>query len=181
MTTAHHEAGHAVGALLVSPPLPLEYTTIVRRDHDNGHVSVEDWTDLLVPDVDEEEDSAPGEHERMYLEAETIMTSLGGLVEGWFRTGDLGTPVRVGWGADRADIIGIGERLCADYLGLGPFADRGYGHAWMGSMRSAAIALTERHPHFWLAVGLVAGALMHEKTLDGSEVEKLVRSAKDGK
>ena len=32
-----------------------------------------------------------------------------------------------------------------------------------------------------LAVGLVAGALMREKTLDGSEVEKLVRSAKDGK
>jgi hypothetical protein len=44
----------------------------------------------------------------------------------------------------------------------------------------AAIRLMERTPYCWLAVGLVAGALMRQKTLDGSEVEALVRSAKDG-
>src|SRR5665647_3645277 len=41
-----------------------------------------------------------------------------------------------------------------------------------------ALALARRHPHFWRAVGLVAGALMREKTLDGYEVEALVRAAR---
>jgi hypothetical protein len=37
-----------------------------------------------------------------------------------------------------------------------------------------------RDSYFWLAVGLVAGALMREKTLDGSEVEALVKTARGG-
>ena len=44
-------------------------------------------------------------------------------------------------------------------------------------MCSRAIALTQRHPHIWRAVGLVAGALVREKTLDGSEVAELLRIA----
>ena len=83
----------------------------------------------------------------------------------------------MGFAFDRANIIGTGERLCVDELGVGPFADYGYGRAWMQSMCSRAIALTQRHPHFWRAVGLVAGALVREKTLDGSEVAELLRIA----
>lgn len=178
MTTAYHEAGHAVGALLVSPELPLEYATIVPREHDNGHISIEDWTDSVIPDADDDDCDGPCEHERMYLEAETLMTFLGGLVEGWFRSGDLSAREPMGFAFDRANIIGTGERLCVDELGVGPFADYGYGRSWMQSMCSRAIALTQRHPHIWRAVGLVAGALVREKTLDGYEVEALVRSAK---
>lgn len=177
LVTAYHEGGHAVGALLVSPALPLEYATIVPRDHDNGHVSIEDWTDLLIPDIDDDDCDGPCEHERMYLEAETLMTFLGGLVEGRFRSGDLTTWVPAGFAFDGACIIETGERLCADELGTGPFAAHGYGRAWMQSMCSRAIALTERQPHFWHAVGLVAAALMREKTLSGADVEALVKAA----
>ena len=83
----------------------------------------------------------------------------------------------VGWRADRAPIIATGDLLDGDLAGSGPFERNGYGHAWMESMARDAIALTERHPHFWLAVGLVAGALMRQKTLDGFEVAALVRVA----
>ena len=39
------------------------------------------------------------------------------------------------------------------------------------------LRLVNRHTHFWHAVGLVAGALMREKTIDGSDVTALVRTA----
>jgi hypothetical protein len=41
-----------------------------------------------------------------------------------------------------------------------------------------ALALIERTPYFWHAVGLVAGALMREKTLGGFEAEALVKTAR---
>lgn len=56
----------------------------------------------------------------------------------------------------------------------------GFYHGLRGQMfDDRALALIERTPYFWLAVGLVAGALMRQKTLDGFEVEALVRAARE--
>jgi hypothetical protein len=176
LATAYHEAGHAVAAVLVSPPLPLEEVTIIPRETDRGHASFEDWSDQVVPDGDEDDDEV-GEQERRYLEADAVMTYLGSLAEAWLRTGNLTTPVRVGWSLDCQEVIAMGSLLCEDEAGTGPSGHAGYGRAWMGEMRSRATALSERHNYFWRAVGLVAGALMREKTLDCSEVVALVRAA----
>ena len=43
----------------------------------------------------------------------------------------------------------------------------------------AAVTLIERHSYLWLAVGLVAGALMRQLTLDGWDVTSLVREARE--
>ena len=57
------------------------------------------------------------------------------------------------------------------------FRKAGFYHGPLGLDIDAALALIDRHPHFWLAVGLVAGALMREKTLSGADVEALVKAA----
>jgi len=176
LATGYHEAGHAVGALIVHPALPIESATIVPDDDWRGRVGIGDWTDLIVPD-EEDGDDGVCEHGRQHLEAEAVMTSLGGLVEGWLRTGNIRARVHVGRTADRADIIDSGEVLCDDDVGAGRFAERGTGRAWMESMRSRAVAHAERHPYFWHAVGLVAAALMREKTLSGMDEKALVRTA----
>lgn len=60
------------------------------------------------------------------------------------------------------------------------FCKAGFYHGLRGQMfDDRALALIERTPYFWLAVGLVAGALMRQKTLDGFEVEALVRAARE--
>ena len=159
----------------------VESATVVPGDGYAGRVTFEDWSDLVIPDPgDEDLADGAGDHERAYWKADVIATYLGGLVEVYLRTGDFATPCAVGWGADRAQIVASGDLLVGDLAGSGPFARNGYGHAWMESMARDGIALTERHPHFWLAVGLVAGALMREKTLDGFEVAALVRIAQSG-
>lgn len=179
LATAYHEAGHAVGAILGSPELVVESASVVPGDDDLGRVTFENWSDLVIPDPgDEDLADEGGEHERTYWKADVIATYLGGLVEVYLRTGDFATPCTVGWGADRAQIIATGDLLDGDLAGSGPFARNAYGHAWMESMAGNAIALTERHDYFWLAVGLVAGALIRQKTLDGSEVMGLVRVAR---
>jgi hypothetical protein len=57
------------------------------------------------------------------------------------------------------------------------FFKAGFHHGIRCSDVEPALRLARRHPHFWRAVGLVAEALMRNKTLDGSEVEKLVHEA----
>jgi len=57
------------------------------------------------------------------------------------------------------------------------FRKAGFYHGRLGLDIDAALALVRRHPHFWPAVGLVAGALMRQKTLDGFEVAELLRIA----
>jgi hypothetical protein len=56
-------------------------------------------------------------------------------------------------------------------------AGRGWGRI-TSARDGSAIRLIEHHPFFWRAVGLVAGALMRETTLDGARVEALVREAR---
>ena len=190
LAVSYHESGHAVGAVLVSPGLVVETVTIVPDGDYRGKCSCEDWHENLIPDVDDDasfgdwsddpvpdEDSGEiGEHERQYLDAADMVSSLGAVAEGMLRHGCPDQPVMAGTGFDQYNVWGNAAAVLQDDI----FRKAGFYHGPLGLDIDAALALIRRHPHFWHAVGLVAGALMREKTLDGSEVEKLVRRAKGG-
>ena len=207
LAVAWHEAGHAVGAVLVSPGLFIETVTIVPGDGYLGMYTLEDWRENLVPDVDDDagfgdwrEDLVPdvddgasfgdwsddlvpdedsgeiGEHERQYLRALDTVSALGAMAEGMLLHGRPDKPVMAGAGGDQANAHANAEAVLEDDI----FRKAGYYHGPRGLEIDGALTLIRRHPYFWQAVGLVAGALLREKTLDGSEVEALVRGAKDG-
>jgi len=176
--------------VLVNPPLVVESATIVPDGDCLGQVTYEDWRENLVPDVDDDasfgdwsDDFVPDEdyedsgeiceHERMYRYAEDIVSSLGAVAEGLLRNGRPDKPVTAGTGFDRENVHANAEAVLEDDI----FRKAGYYHGPRGLDIDAALALVRRHPHFWRAVGLVAGALMCEKTLDGSEVAELLRIA----
>jgi len=174
LAVAYHEAGHAVGAVLVSPGLVVETATIVRDGDYLGQVTCEDWHENLVPDEDYEDSGEIGEHERQYLGADDIVSSLGAVAEGMLRHGRPDEPVMAGTGFDRDNVWANAAALLEDDV----FRKAGFYHGPLGLDVEGALALVRRHPYFWHAVGLVAGALMREKTLDGFEVEALVREAR---
>ena len=175
LAVAYHEAGHAVGAVLVSPGLVVETATIVRDGDYLGQVTCEDWHENLVPDEDYEDSGEIGEHERQYLGADDIVSSLGAVAEGMLRHGRPDEPVMAGTGFDRDNVWANAAAILEDDV----FRKAGFYHGPLGLDIDAALALAQCHSHFWRAVGLVAGALMREKTLDGSEVEALVRAARE--
>ena len=99
LAVAYHESGHAVGAVLVNPPLVVETATIVPDGDYLGQVTYEDWRENLVPDVDDdagfgdwsdnfvpdeddEDSSEICEHERVYRRAGDIVSVLGAVAEG---------------------------------------------------------------------------------------------------
>ena len=191
LAVAYHESGHAVGAVLVNPPLVVETATIVPSGDYLGQVTYEDWRENLVPDVDDDasfgdwsdtfvpdeddEDSGEiGEHERQYLDAADIVSSLGAVAEGMLRHGRPDKPAMAGTGFDQDNVWANAAAVLEDDI----FRKAGFYHGPLGLDIDAALALIDRHPYFWHAVGLVAGALMREKTLSGSEVEALVREAR---
>lgn len=55
LAIAYHDAGHAVGAVVVSPQLPLKSVTIAPHGDFLGLTSYEDWDELVVPDPYEED------------------------------------------------------------------------------------------------------------------------------
>ena len=194
LAVAYHESCHAVGAVLVNPGLVVEVVTIVPDGDYLGRVTYEDRRENLVPDVDDdasfgewsdtfvpdEDDGDSGEiceHERLYRRAGDIVSSLGALAEGMLRYGRPDKPVMAGTGSDRDNVWANAAAILEDDI----FRKAGYYHGPRGLHVDAALALIDRRPYFWLAVGLVAGALMREKTLDGFEVEALVREAAEGR
>jgi hypothetical protein len=90
-------------------------------------------------------------------------------------TGSLDEPTTAGWGGDRDNILWNAYVQTDEDI----WRKTGHGQAWVRSpLSSAALALIERTPYFWHAVGLVAGALMRAKTLSGMDVEALVKAAR---
>ena len=77
LAVAYHEAGHAVGAVLVDLGLVIETVTIKPGDGYLGQYTFEDWHENLIPDVDDEDSVEIGEDERMYRDAEDTVSSLG--------------------------------------------------------------------------------------------------------
>jgi hypothetical protein len=132
--------------VLVFPPLVVETATI-------------------VPDEDDDDSGKICEHERQYRRAGDIVSALGAVAEGMLRYGRPDKPVMAGTGFDRDNVFAN----AAVVLDEDVFYKAGYYHGPRGLEIAGALTLIRRHPHFWLAVGLVAGALMREKTLDGSE------------
>ena len=190
LAVAYHESGHGVGAVLVNPGLAIETVTIKPDEDYLGRYTFEDWHENLVPDVDDDasfggwsDDFVPDEdyedsgeiceHERLYRYAEDIVSSLGAVAEGMLRLGKPDEPIMTGTGFDQENVHANAEAVLEDDI----FRKAGYYHGPRGLDIDAALALVRRHPHFWRAVGLVAGALMCEKTLDGSEVAELLRIA----
>ena len=174
LAVAWHESGHAVGAVLVSPGLVVGTATIVPDGDYLGQVTYEDWHENLVPDVDDEDSGEICEHERLYRHAGDIVSSLGAVAEGMLRHGRAGQPVMAGTGFDRDNVWANAAAILEDDV----FRKAGFYHGPLGLDIDAALALAQCHSHFWRAVGLVAGALMREKTLDGYEVEALVKAAR---
>jgi hypothetical protein len=177
LATAYHEAAHGVGAVPVSPQLIVESATIIPGDGYLGHVTFEDWSENIIPDpYDEDLGEEICEHQRQYMEAEDIVSYLGAMSEGMLRNGSPRDPAVRGSGFDSDRIL----MNAADLLDEDIFWKAGFYHGLRDCMcDDQALALIERTPYVWRAVGLVAGALMREKTLDGFEVEALVREARD--
>lgn len=175
LAVAWHEAGHAVGAVLVPPGLAIESVTIVPGDGCLGRYTLEDWRDSVIPDEDDEDSGEICEHERQYLRALDIVSALGAMAEGMLLHGRPDKPFMAGAGGDQENSYANTEAVLEDDV----FRKAGFYHGPQGLDIDSALALVRRHPHFWRAVGIVAGALMREKTLDGSEVEGLVRAARE--
>lgn len=164
LAIAYHEGGHAVGAALVSPSLPIESVTIVPEGDYRGLVSYEDWDDLVVPDAyDDDVAVILPEHARAFERSFLTTSYLGALVEGWIRTGVVEATSRYCWEGDRDGIV-FHTALLIDTDDLEKLG-RGWGQV-KSARNSDALRLMDRHPFFWRAVGLVAGALMRERTLD---------------
>jgi len=187
LAVAWHESGHAVGAVLVDPELVVETVTIEPGEGYLGRYTFEDWHENLIPDVDDDagfgdwsddlafdEDTGEiGEHERQYLDAEDTVSSLGAVAEGMLRHGRADQPFMAGTDFDQYNVWANAAAVLDEDI----FRKAGFYHGPLGLDIDAAQALIRRHHYFWRAIGLVAGALMREKTLNGSEVEKLVREA----
>jgi hypothetical protein len=101
------------------------------------------------------------------------VSALGAMAEGMLRHGRADKPVMAGTGFDRDNVWANAAAILEDDV----FRKAGYYHGPRGLEIDSALVLIRRHTHFWRAVGLVAGALIREKTLDGFEVEALVREA----
>jgi len=175
LAIAYHEGGHAVGAVLVSPSLPIVSVTIVPDEDYIGRVTYEDWDDLVVPDAyDADVGDVLSEHARAYERSFLTTSYLGALAEGWIRTGIIEAASPHCWSGDRDGIVSHTLLL----IDKDDLEKTGRGWGWARSARDrAAILLIEDHPFFWYAVGLVAAALMCEKTLRGADVEALVEAA----
>jgi hypothetical protein len=173
LAVAWHESGHAVGAVLVPPGLVIESVTIVPGGGYLGKYTLEDWRENVIPDDDDENEGEIGEHEREYLRALDIVSALGAVAEGMLLHGSPDMPFMAGAGGDQENTYANTEAVLEDDI----FRKAGYYHGPRGLEIDTALSLIRRHPHFWLAVGLVAGALMREKTLDGSDVEALLHEA----
>ena len=176
LAVAWHEAGHVVGAVLVNPGLAIETVTIEPGEGYLGRYTFEDWRENVIPDEDDEDSGETCEHERQYLRALDIVSALGAVAEGMLLHGRANQPVMAGTGVDQANVHANAEAVLEDDV----FRKAGFYHGPGGLDIDAALALIQRHPHVWRAVGLVAGALLREKTLDGFEVEALVRQTMDG-
>ena len=159
--------------MLVNPGLVVEVVTIVPDGDYLGRVTYEDWRENLVPDEDDEDSGEICEHERLYRHAGDIVSALGAVAEGMLRHGRSDQPVMAGTGCDRNNVWANAAATLEDDI----FRKAGFYHGPRGLEIGPALPLIRRHPYFWCAVGLVAGALMREKMLDGFEVKALVREA----
>jgi hypothetical protein len=168
LAIAHHEAGHAIAQLLVSPSLPFLSVSIVSEYGDLGRATFENYEDLIVPDTDGE-DAEVSEHERQFIESEAISSLAGPLAEQRFRGERLGPPLPGSASTDEAYVRGLAHHLHDDHREA---------HAWQWSMLGRAVRMIEDGRN-WKAIVAVASALLRQKTLDGSEVEKLVRRAQN--
>lgn len=101
----YHEAGHAVGAVLGSPPLVVALAMIVPDEDLLGRVTYEDWEDNIVPH-DDEDAMGISEHERQHLQADDVVNILDATAEAMLRSGRLGRPALSGTGLDPDNIVG---------------------------------------------------------------------------
>jgi len=101
------------------------------------------------------------------------VSSPGAVAEGMLRHGRADQPVMAGTCFDEDNVFANAAAVLEGDI----FFKVGYYHGPRGPHIDAALALINRHPYFWRAVGLVAGALVREKTLDGFEVAELLRIA----
>ena len=122
-----------------------------------------------MPDTDGE-DAEVSEHERQFIESEAISSLAGPLAEQRFRDERLGPPLPRSARSDEAYVHSLADDLHDDHREA---------HTWQWSMLGRAARMIEDSRN-WTAIVAVASALLREKTLNGSEVEALVRSAKDG-
>ena len=106
LAIAYHEAGHAVGAVLVSPSLPIESATIVPDEDYIGRVTHEAWDELVVPDAyDEDLGDVLPEHARAFERSFLTTSYLGALADGWTRIGVVEAAFRHCWEGDRDGIV----------------------------------------------------------------------------
>jgi hypothetical protein len=178
LTAAYHEAGHAVTAQLVDPPRTVEWVRIDEPDANGcgGRTHYEGEDGPLPYGI-----FGTGGDNSRHAESDAVVAILGPLCAMWFATGrfkhdevlaeDVRSTLdyclfeRLDW--DRVVLISALLHLSFD----------GEAERWRELMLERALDLLGR-PGFLESVVAVAGALMRQKTLDGSEVEALVRAAR---
>jgi hypothetical protein len=131
-----------------------------------GRATFEHYEDLIVPNTDGE-DAEVSEHERQSIESEAISSLAGPLAEQRFRGGRLGPPLPRSASTDETYVHGLAHDLHDDHREAS---------AWQCSMLGRAVPMIEDGRN-WTAIVIVASALLRDKTLDGFEVEALVREA----
>jgi hypothetical protein len=162
LSTAYHEAGHAVAAFLLRVPFEIGVITIVPEDGADGcftHANLLKGIDLEWEDSDQDPDQA-----RIGVE-KTILICLSGM-EAQRR--------------HRASSV-RSHHARADYEKAVDLAGRIFGSseviaAYMKFLLARAKSQFNR-PGSWKAVEVLAGELMKHGTLQGSDALKVIRAA----
>jgi len=174
---AYHEAGHAIAAIFVDPPRPLAWVRIESgEDGCGGMTRYECEGSPLCYGV-----FAGANHDSRHAESDAVATIAGPLCAMWYTTGrfrhddvlaeDLRSVLDFCL-FDRKDwerVVVISALL---YLSVDEEAER-----WRDLMLERALDLHSM-PGYSASVATVAGALVRQRTLGGTEVEALVIAAR---
>lgn len=156
MSTAFHEAGHAVVAHAVWPKIVITSASIIRDETSRGRVTVDEADDLLFgPDRNDRLAAAQA------AEADAIFCLAGYMAEAGFWGGIAKVPYQ---------FEGTGDSFDARDAA----SEAWYGHADEYWGRTEDLL---EQPEVGLAIVQVAVALLRRLTLSGEEVEAIVAAA----
>jgi hypothetical protein len=155
LSIAYHEAGHAVAARLVKPPVMVKYVTIIPDEHNLGHCK---GGDRLPKNFKPDSEVSPLTRNR--IEAQVIYYLAGYVAEEKF----MGRKPR----GCKPDIQTALNLAC--YVAGGGKPLEAY-FAWLWAQTEALF----QNPFFWKCVEAVAEKLAIERKLSGAKVEHIMR------
>lgn len=162
MTTAYHEAAHAVISYATWPQQPVESVSIIPNDYSLGRVEHagqdEEWREEC-----EDERMA----DAMATESRTVICLAGYMAAAHFRGDHVDVPLKCGQSSDSSN-----AHYCASATWDGDTDELHHIALYAGKTYEIV-----QRPSSWLAIVRMAGALLRQLQLSGKEVEAIVEEA----